>query len=83
MSAWHAEHARELGLPPLYHPDDVVEAFVAAGFVAAVARLRFRFIPVSAHRPGGGHRQDLFDWIDYYTHDKILFRFTRPEWAQA
>jgi hypothetical protein len=78
MSAWHAEHAAEMRLPRLYHLDDVVGAFEAAGFTAAVAQLRFRFIPVSAHRSGGGHRQDLFDWVDYYTRDKILFRFTHP-----
>ena len=37
-----------------------------------------RFVPVSAHRARHGDRGQLMDWLDYYSHDKLLFRFTRP-----
>jgi SAM-dependent methyltransferase len=78
MSAWHAARAADLGLPRLYDLDEVVDAFEAAGFEAAVAQLRLRFVPVSAHRHEPGPKQDLLDWLDYYSRDKVLFRFTRP-----
>jgi SAM-dependent methyltransferase len=78
MSEWHTASASELGLPPLYELDDVAGVFEGAGFAVAVARLRLGFIPVSAHR-GREERGDVIDWLDYYTHDKVLFRFTRPE----
>jgi hypothetical protein len=77
MSAWHAESASALGLPKLYDPDEVVEAFAGAGFDVTVARLQLQFVPVSAHRSGHEHRHDLFDWLDYYARDKLLFRFQR------
>jgi SAM-dependent methyltransferase len=78
MSAWHACSADDLELPPLYDLDEVVRAFAGVGFDVAVSRMPFRFVPVSAHRPGHGDRHDLLDWLDYYSHDKVLFRFTRP-----
>jgi SAM-dependent methyltransferase len=78
MSAWHAGRAAELGLPRLYELDEVVDAFEDTGFDAAVAQLRLRFVPVSAHRHEPGPRRDLLDWLDYYSRDKVLLRFTRP-----
>jgi SAM-dependent methyltransferase len=78
MSAWHAASADALGLPKLYHLDEVVGVFEGAGFEAAVARLRLGFVPVSAHRTGREDRGDLIEWLDYYEHDKVLFRFVRP-----
>ena len=78
MAAWHASVASELALPKLYDLDEVVEVFAGAGFDVAVAQLRVRFVPVSAHRGGHEHRRDLMDWLDYYARDKVLFRFTRP-----
>lgn len=77
MSAWHGASAAELELPRLYNLDEVVEVFEDAGFDVSVARLRLRFVPVSAHRAGHGHRQDLIDWLDYYAHDKVLLRCTQ------
>jgi SAM-dependent methyltransferase len=78
MAEWHAANAAELGLPRLYDLDEVVEIFEGAGFEASVAQLQVRFVPVSAHRAGHNHQQDLIDWLDYYRHDKILLRFARP-----
>ena len=66
MSAWHAEHAAELGLPRLYGPDEVVGVFVDMGFSVSVANLKLGFVPVSAHRHGHDHRGDLIAWLDYY-----------------
>jgi hypothetical protein len=78
-SQWHASVASELGLPPLYDLDDVVAAFDDAGFDVSVARLEMRFVPVSDRRGGGHeHRSGMADWLDYYTRDKVVFRFTRP-----
>jgi SAM-dependent methyltransferase len=78
MSAWHTARAAELELPRLYALDEVAGAFEDAGFEAAVAQLRLRFVPVSAHRHEPGPRRDLLDWLDYYSRDKVLLRFTRP-----
>jgi SAM-dependent methyltransferase len=77
MSAWHAANARELQLPQLRDLDEVVDAFEAAGFDAQVARLRIRFVPVSAHRARHTDRGRLSDWLAYYSDDKVMFRFTR------
>jgi SAM-dependent methyltransferase len=79
MSAWHAARARELHLPRLYDLDEVVDMFEGAGFEAAVGQLRLRFVPVSAHRDQSGPRRDLVEWLDYYSRDKVLLRFTRPQ----
>ena len=78
MSAWHGSVASDLGMPRLYDLDEVVEVFEGAGFEVSVARVRVRFVPVSARRGGHEHRRDLMDWLDYYERDKVLFRFTRP-----
>jgi Methyltransferase domain len=78
MSAWHDSVASELGLPRLYDLDEVVEVFDGAGFEVSVARLKVRFVPVSARRGGHEHRRGLMDWLEYYGRDKVLFRFTRP-----
>jgi SAM-dependent methyltransferase len=74
MVEWHAANAAQLDLPPLNDLDDVVGVFGAAGFRGALAELRFRFVPTSAHRASGR----LLDWFDYYRRDKVLLRFTRP-----
>ncbi len=78
MSAWHAESALELDLPRLYSLDEVAGVFESAGFSVSVANLRLGFVPVSAHRHGHDHRSDLLAWLDYYTRQKVLLRFTRP-----
>jgi hypothetical protein len=63
----------------LYDLDEVAEAFEGVGFDAAVSHLRLRFVPLSAHRSGHRGQRDLLDWLDYYSRDKVLFRFTRPD----
>jgi SAM-dependent methyltransferase len=78
MSAWHASSAEELALPELHDLDDVVAQFAGAGFDVSVARLQVHFVPVTGGRGGHEHRRGLADWLDYYTNDKVLFRFTRP-----
>jgi SAM-dependent methyltransferase len=78
MSSWHAEYAVELGLPRLYELDEVARVFEDAGFIVSVANLKLGFIPVSAHRHGHDHRRDLLAWLDYYSREKVLLRFTRP-----
>jgi SAM-dependent methyltransferase len=78
MSAWHAENAVELGLPRLYGLDEVVGAFEGAGFSASVANLKLGFVPVSAHRHGHDPRNDLLEWLDYYSREKVILRFMRP-----
>jgi len=78
MSAWHAESAVGLDLPRLYKLDEVARVFEDAGFSVSVANLKLGFVPVSAHRHGHDHRRDLLAWLDYYTREKVLLRFTRP-----
>jgi len=78
MSAWHAESAVELGLPGLYGLDEVAGVFEGAGFSVSVATLKLDLVPVSAHRHGHDHRRDLLAWLDYYSREKVLLRFTRP-----
>jgi SAM-dependent methyltransferase len=78
MSAWHAESAIELELPRLYTLDEVARVFEGAGFSVSIANLKLGFVPVSAHRHGHDHRTDLLAWLDYYTRQKVLLRFTRP-----
>jgi SAM-dependent methyltransferase len=78
MSAWHAEDAVKLGLPRLYDLDEVGRVFEDTGFSVSVANLKLGFIPVSSHRHGHDHRRDLLAWLDYYTREKVLMRFTRP-----
>jgi SAM-dependent methyltransferase len=78
MTAWHVESAAELALPRLYELDEVAGVFEDAGFSVSVANLRLGFVPVSAHRRGHDHRGDLPAWLDYYSREKVLFRFTRP-----
>jgi SAM-dependent methyltransferase len=78
MARWHAEQAQELGLPRLYDLDEVTAAFEGVGFDVAVARLKLDFVPVSGRGGGHAHRQDLTDWLDYYSRDKVLLRFAKP-----
>jgi len=78
MAAWHAANADDLALPPLHDLDEVAGVFEEAGFEVGVARLRFRFVPVSAHRAGPADRDRLVEWLEYYSDDKVMFRFTRP-----
>jgi hypothetical protein len=78
MSAWYAENAADLGLPRLYDLDEVVGVFEDTGISVSVANLKLGLVPVSAHRHGHDHRRDLLAWLDYYTREKVLLRFTRP-----
>ena len=77
MAAWHAANASDLQLPPLRDVDEVADVFEAAGFDVQVARLRIRFVPVSAHRSRHADRGHLIDWLAYYSDDKVMFRFAR------
>ena len=77
MAKWHASVAEALSLPKLYALEEVVDVFEGAGFDVSVAQLRLRFVPVTGARGGHEHRQALVDWLDYYTRDKVMFRFTR------
>jgi SAM-dependent methyltransferase len=78
MAAWHAASAAEFGLPRLYELDEVAGVFEGAGFSVSVANLKLGFVPVSAHRHEHHHRGTLLAWLDYYSREKVLFRFTRP-----
>ncbi len=78
MSAWHAESAVELGLPRLHQLDEVARDFEDAGFSVSVANLKLGLVPVSGYRHGHDHRRDLLAWLDYYSREKVLLRFTRP-----
>jgi SAM-dependent methyltransferase len=78
MSSWHASSADDLELPRLYDLDEVARLFEETGFNVAVGRLQIRFVPVAAHRANPEERHDLLGWLDYYSHDKVLFRFSRP-----
>ncbi len=77
MAAWHASVVGELALPELYDLEHVVDVFDDAGFDVSVAQLRLRFVPVTGARGGHEHRTDLMGWLDYYTRDKVMFRFAR------
>jgi SAM-dependent methyltransferase len=81
MSSWHAQSAVDLGLPRLYELEEVARDFEHAGFSVSVANLKLGFVPVSAHRHGHDHRMDLLAWLDYYSREKILLRFTRPSFS--
>ncbi len=78
MVTWHAEHAVDLGLPGLYHLEDVADVFEKAGFDVGVGRLPFRFVPVHAHRGDAHADTRLSSWLDYYCRDKVMFSFTKP-----
>jgi|ERR1035441_8776298 SAM-dependent methyltransferase len=78
MAEWHAASAAELGLPRLYELDEVAGVFEGAGFSVSVANLKLGFVPVSAHRHEHDHRGNLLAWLDYYSREKVLLRFTRP-----
>jgi SAM-dependent methyltransferase len=78
MREWHAENAGELDLPPMYSLDEVARTFEGVGFDVSVARLKLGFVPLAAHRSGHRRREDLLEWLDYYSREKVLFRFTRP-----
>lgn len=77
MAVWHGEKAGDLSLPPLRQLDEVADVFGEAGFGVEVARLRLRFVPVSAHRTSDDATGGLIDWLNYYSDDKVMFRFTR------
>ena len=87
MSAWHAESAVELDLPRLYELEEVARVFEDAGFSVSVANLKLGFVPVSVHQHGHNHRRDLLAWLDYYSREKVLLRFTPPvllaEWSSG
>lgn len=75
MVEWHDANVDALQLPPLYDIDSVVGAFRAEGFLAAASRLAMRFVPAVGHGQDGR----LAEWLDYYSADKLLLRFARPE----
>ncbi|MGN6170248.1 MAG: class I SAM-dependent methyltransferase [Solirubrobacteraceae bacterium] len=71
MAEWHARSARRLRLPRLYSLDDVIEAFTPVGFDAAVARLRFGFIPLCDHAPS------FPAGLEYFYEHKVMLRFAK------
>jgi SAM-dependent methyltransferase len=73
MADWHARNAERLNLPPLYSLDEVIEAFVAVGFAAAVSRLKMGFVPVSSHAPS------FPSGLEYFYEHKVMLRLTKPE----
>jgi hypothetical protein len=77
MTPWHRDNASALDLPGPYRLDDVADVFKSTGFDVAVGQLPFRFVPVDAHR-GDVTDSRLSSWLDYYSRDKVLFRFTKP-----
>ncbi|HEY6398866.1 MAG TPA: class I SAM-dependent methyltransferase [Solirubrobacteraceae bacterium] len=72
MVDWHARSAERLSLPPLYALDDVIGAFVAEGFAAAVSRLKMGFVPVSDHAPR------FPSGLEYFYEHKVMLRLTKP-----
>jgi SAM-dependent methyltransferase len=78
MVAWHGEKAAELDLPGPYRLEEVADIFEHAGFDVAIGRLPFRFVPVHAHRGDSHPDTRLSSWLDYYSRDKVMFRFTKP-----
>lgn len=76
MVEWHAANREELRMPPLYDIDDVVATFQSAGFVASMARLAIRFVPIEGK--GHNHETRSVDWLAYYHDHKLLLRFARP-----
>jgi hypothetical protein len=72
MAEWHGRNAERLDLPPLYALDDVIAAFAAVGFDAAVSRLKVGFIPAS------GHARSFPADLEYYYDHKVMLRFTKP-----
>jgi SAM-dependent methyltransferase len=75
MAEWHRANVEELHLPKLYEIDEVAAAFEETGFDVAAGRLAIRFVPTS----GNGHHGQgrLLDWLDYYSDQKLLLRFSR------
>ncbi len=72
MAAWHARNAARLTLPPLYTLDEVIAAFAAVGFEAAVSRLKIGFVPLSEHAPS------FPAGLDYFYEHKVIMRFAKP-----
>jgi hypothetical protein len=58
-------------LPPLYPLDEVIGAFTAAGFEAAVSRLKIGFVPLSHHAPGFPAA------LEYLCEHKVIMRFAK------
>jgi SAM-dependent methyltransferase len=74
MVAWHRANAEKFQLPPLYDVDDVITTFLDKGFEASAARLNIGFVPIT----GLGHHSagSAIDWLNYYSDQKLLLRFT-------
>jgi SAM-dependent methyltransferase len=81
MGKWHQNNAQALNLPPLYDLDDIVAAFVQAGFDASAARLAIDFMPAADQGHHG--KGSLLDWLDYYNDHKPMLRFRRPPAAST
>jgi SAM-dependent methyltransferase len=81
MVKWHQDNAEVLMIPPLYDLDDIVAAFVTAGFEASAGRLAIGFVPAADQ---GHHGQGaLLDWLEYYNEHKPMLRLSRPPAADA
>jgi SAM-dependent methyltransferase len=75
MTEFHRENADALGLPPLREIDDVLAAFEAQGFDAAVARLKIGFVPADGRQHH--ERGRTLEWLDYFYDQKLLLRLRR------
>ena len=75
MTEFHRENADALGLPPLREIDDVLAAFEAEGFDAAVARLKIGFVPADGRQHH--ERGRTLEWLDYFYDQKLLLRLRR------
>jgi SAM-dependent methyltransferase len=71
MADWHARNAERLDLPGLYALNDVIAALAAAGFEAAVARLKMGFIPATRHA------ESFPASLAYYYDHKVMLRFAK------
>jgi SAM-dependent methyltransferase len=72
MSRWHSMNTVDLALPPLRGLEDYVRPFLRTGFIAEVGVLRVRFVPF-----GDGELEDVADRLNYWTREKIVFRFAK------
>ena len=75
MAEFHRRNAEAMGMPPLREIDDVLAAFEAAGFDAAVARLKITFVPADGRQHH--ERGRTLEWLDYFYDQKLLLRLGR------
>ena len=75
MTEFHRNNEQALGMPPLRDIDEVLAAFEAEGFDAAVARLKIGFVPADGRQHH--ERGRTLQWLDYFYDQKLLLRLGR------